>query len=639
MNNQENKCAKCGIEVPAEAPQGLCPKCVMAGTLETATGAPSGAGSFPPEAPPIERIAAAFPQLEIAELIGAGGMGAVYKARQPKLERWVALKILPEKLAADPAFTERFTREARLLGRLNHPNIVAVYDFGQSGGFFFLLMEYVDGINLREAMATGRFSPVQALAIVPRICEALQYAHDEGILHRDIKPANILLDAKGRVKIADFGIAKLAGAVEDVALTASGAAVGTPHYMAPEQLEHPREVDQRADIYSLGVVFYEMLTGELPIGRFAPPSEKATVDPRVDPIVLQSLERDREKRFRSANEVKTRVENLSSSPPPPVETPPAMSFASAPGFDGKAKWSGKAMVAAVCSSLTLILGLLVVLVGIFIARAVAHRMGGIGAGELVIVLGIIFIAAAFGFAGVLLGVMARREIRDSGGALRGAGLAAFAVWVLPALASMSILLALLAVGWSNLRERTVSRIHTANADLVMNQTSESGEGNRRVEVVWAVSIAPRRSVMLSVGIYSNGVPVLKTPQTRAFVTPDFAGGVDGFIRGKVMPGEQPPWRVESEVRGVAPQRMTCDSLVPAEVEWQAVAPLRMKEFVLGQPDSFPLFSGVQKIGAGPEAHTAAWEAVLTVEVSEPPGEAPPILEAPSGHLPVPLETR
>jgi tRNA A-37 threonylcarbamoyl transferase component Bud32 len=261
--------------------------------------------------PSLESIRAAFPQLEILELIGAGGMGAVFKARQPKLERWVALKVLPQELAGAPGFADRFAREARLLARLNHPNIVTVYDFGKSGGYYYLLMEYVNGVNLRQAMEAGRFSPPAALSLVPQICDALQFAHQEGILHRDIKPENLLLDSKGRIKIADFGIAKLIGeAVKDVTLTGSGLAVGTPHYMAPEQLERPREVDQRADIYSLGVVFYELLTGELPIGRFAPPSEKSAADPRVDPIVLRALEKERERRFRSAGEVKTSVERI-----------------------------------------------------------------------------------------------------------------------------------------------------------------------------------------------------------------------------------------------------------------------------------------------------------------------------------------
>lgn len=262
-------------------------------------------------APSLAEVAAAFPHLEVVELIGVGGMGAVYKARQPKLDRWVALKVLPESLGRDATFAERFVREARVLARLNHPRIVAVYDFGQSGPYFHLVMEYVDGVNLRQAMRAGRFSPAQALALVPQICEALQFAHDAGVMHRDIKPENILLDARGRVKIADFGIAKLLDDPRpESGLTATGAVVGTPQYMAPEQIERPGEVDHRADIYSLGVVFYELLTGELPLGRFAPPSAKADLDARIDEIVMRALAKERELRQQSAREVKTEVEGI-----------------------------------------------------------------------------------------------------------------------------------------------------------------------------------------------------------------------------------------------------------------------------------------------------------------------------------------
>jgi serine/threonine protein kinase len=151
--------------------------------------ASTGGDGLPQEAkspPSLKSVRAAFPQLEIVELIGQGGMAAVFKARQPKLNRLVALKILPERLAADPAFAERFAREGQMLARLNHPNIVAVYDFGESGGYYYLLMEYVDGVNLRQALRSGGFTPQQTLGIVPKICEALQYAHDEGVLHRDV---------------------------------------------------------------------------------------------------------------------------------------------------------------------------------------------------------------------------------------------------------------------------------------------------------------------------------------------------------------------------------------------------------------------------------------------------------------------
>ena len=211
MNSEPatDRCPKCGGTVPADAPQGLCPRCVLA---RAATPTDAGMRSHARlTAPPLEAVAAAFPQFEILELIGLGGMGVDYKARQTKLDRVVALKLLPQSLSADPAFAERFHREARFLARLAHPHIVSVFDFGESGGFCYLLMEFVDGVNLRQAMQAGRFSPAQALAIVPDICAALQYAHDQGVLHRDIKPENILLDAQGRVKIADFGIAKLVG--------------------------------------------------------------------------------------------------------------------------------------------------------------------------------------------------------------------------------------------------------------------------------------------------------------------------------------------------------------------------------------------------------------------------------------------
>lgn len=306
-----NRCPKCQAPLPADAPRGLCAKCLLAAAAtQTEAGQPPGGQSAPP---PVDAVKAAFPQLEVVELIGHGGMGAIYKARQPKLDRFVALKILSQSLASDAAFTERFNREARVLARLNHPGIVTVFDFGQAGGFFYLLMEYVDGVNLRQAMQTGRFSPPQALYLVPKICDALQFAHNEGVLHRDIKPENILLDTRGRVKIADFGIAKLMGEPKkNITLTARGMVMGTPNYMAPEQIEHPQDVDQRADIYSLGVVFYEMLTGELPIGRFAPPSEKSAVDPRVDEVVFHALEKEREKRYHSAGEVKTSVEAITS---------------------------------------------------------------------------------------------------------------------------------------------------------------------------------------------------------------------------------------------------------------------------------------------------------------------------------------
>ena len=209
MMNEKNLCPKCGAAVPANAPEGLCPRCLGALNLEPETvvsGVEAATAWAPPPATELEPL---FPQLELLDLIGRGGMGAVYKARQKELDRIVALKVLPPGIGSDPAFAERFAREAKALARLNHPGIVTVHDFGRADGLFYFLMEFVDGVSLRQLMNTGRVSPREALAIVPQICDALQYAHDQGIVHRDIKPENILLDRQGRVKVADFGLAKL----------------------------------------------------------------------------------------------------------------------------------------------------------------------------------------------------------------------------------------------------------------------------------------------------------------------------------------------------------------------------------------------------------------------------------------------
>ncbi|MFZ2147184.1 MAG: serine/threonine-protein kinase [Sedimentisphaerales bacterium] len=323
---EENHCPQCGAELPADAPQGLCPKCLMKLGLPTDAG---NAGDSKPTndvpvnaTPPVgfslpkpAELAKQFPQLEIIELLGRGGMGAVYKARQKQLDRLVALKILPPQVAQTEAFAERFTREARSLARLNHPHIVMVHDFGHTEeGLYYFIMEFVEGTDLRRVIQAGELSPPEALAIVPQVCEALQFAHEEGIVHRDIKPENILLDKKGRVKIADFGLAKLLDRPASLyTLTGAGQRMGTPHYMAPEQIEHPGQVDHRADIYSLGVVFYEMLTGELPLGRFPLPSRKVHIDVRLDEVVLKTLEKEPELRYQQASEVKSDVETISSS--------------------------------------------------------------------------------------------------------------------------------------------------------------------------------------------------------------------------------------------------------------------------------------------------------------------------------------
>ena len=308
------KCPQCGATLPAGALAGLCPACLLKQGAAPDTATQPEARSFEP--PPVADLARLFPQLEIVAFLGKGGMGAVYKARQPALDRFVALKILPARGGDDPGFADRFTREARALARLSHPNIIAVHEFGRANGLHYFIMEFVDGVNLRQLQKMGRLSPREALQIVPQICDALQYAHDEGVVHRDIKPENVLVDRKGRVKIADFGLAKImATDPADLRLTDEGQVMGTPHYMAPEQVEHPLEVDHRADIFSLGVVFYEMLTGELPLGKFQPPSRKVAVDVRLDEVVLHALEKEPERRYQQANQVKTAVQTIATTAP------------------------------------------------------------------------------------------------------------------------------------------------------------------------------------------------------------------------------------------------------------------------------------------------------------------------------------
>lgn len=277
------------------------------------------------------------------------------------------------------------------------------------------------GGDLFDAItANTKFAEWRASELVTDLTNALFYLHSRGVVHRDIKPENLLLDARGRIKIADFGIAKLKGEVRDITLTASGAALGTPHYMAPEQLEHPQDVDQRADIYSLGVVFYEMLTGELPLGRFAPPSEKSAVDARIDEIVFRALERERERRFQTAGEVKTRVEHVTANPavggPPPIG-PATPAPAPPPGAESRAagpeRWCVRAIVGAAMVAMSLCLTpLLLVIPGRLASAQWWFWM---------------VVIDLWALPGAALGWSALRVIRKASGQLRGERLAFFAV--------------------------------------------------------------------------------------------------------------------------------------------------------------------------------------------------------------------
>lgn len=314
LDKETTNCPQCQSEIPADAPSGICPSCILGlglsnhdATIDNPKGSKPATAFTAPDPADLNKL---FDHLEVDSLLGQGGMGAVYLAKQISLDRRVAVKILPPYAGTDPSFSERFQREARALARLTHPNIVMVFEFGQVADMFYFVMEYIDGVNLREAIEAGGLNTNEALKVIPQICEALQFAHDEGIVHRDIKPENIMLDSKGRVKITDFGLAKLLerNAI-NFTLTSTNQVLGTLKYMAPEQIESPTTVDHRSDIYSLGVVFYELLTGELPLGRFDPPSMIAHKNQQLDPVVMRTLEKQPKNRFQHASDVKLAVES------------------------------------------------------------------------------------------------------------------------------------------------------------------------------------------------------------------------------------------------------------------------------------------------------------------------------------------
>lgn len=395
--NKPNQCPSCGKPLPVVALPGLCPSCLLAQGVDTERG--DGAGGRLFEAPPLAEVAKLFPQLEILSLLGSGGMGAVYKARQPALDRMVALKVMPSAAAGAGNFAERFNREARALARLSHPNIVGVHEFGQAGGLHFFIMEFVDGANLRQLEKTARLSPREALQIIPQICDALQYAHDEGVVHRDIKPENVLVDRKGRVKIADFGLAKILGLdPESLRLTDEGQVMGTPHYMAPEQIERPLTVDHRADIYSLGVVFYEMLTGDLPLGKFSPPSTHTggiRVDVRLDEVVLRALENDPSCRYQRASEVKSEVETIAGTPAPDRRTIRWLGFPLVIERDGDRRVNWKETFAMLVMAFGMVT-LLFILARLFVGRP-AFPLSGVVIGRMLVAcLSVALLAVACG---------------------------------------------------------------------------------------------------------------------------------------------------------------------------------------------------------------------------------------------------
>lgn len=271
-------------------------------------------------APEVEHLQKVLPQYEILQTLGKGGMGAVYKARQKSLKRLVAIKILPPEAADDELkFIERFQNEAQTMAQMNHPAIVSVYDFGETAnGLLYFVMEFVDGTDVQQMIhSSGRLSEEHAITITVNVCEALHYAHARGVIHRDIKPANILINCDGGVKVADFGLAKMHDPSRTSGLTHTHLAMGTPDYVAPEALINGVETDHRADLYAVGVMLYQMLTGEVPRGMFKLPSEKTLgVDPRFDEIICKAMETDRDERYQSALDVREALDEILTAPQP-----------------------------------------------------------------------------------------------------------------------------------------------------------------------------------------------------------------------------------------------------------------------------------------------------------------------------------
>jgi serine/threonine protein kinase len=286
----------------------------------------SGTGGVVRWVPPApEHLEAMLPQYDQWVMLGCGGMGAVYQARQTSLDRLVAIKVLPPQAAEDEAeFVERFTNEARTMAKMNHPAIVAVHDFGEtSDGLPYFVMEHIDGTDVAKMIqAQGKLTAEHALAITAHVCDALAYAHEHGVVHRDIKPANILINMEGAVKVADFGLARMHDPAQTSGLTQGGMTMGTPDYVAPEALITGVMVDGRADLYAVGVMLYNMLTGEIPRGFFKLPSEKTGCDARFDAIVRKAMEQDVAKRYQTAREVRRDLDQILTVPVAKAKTQP-----------------------------------------------------------------------------------------------------------------------------------------------------------------------------------------------------------------------------------------------------------------------------------------------------------------------------
>lgn len=251
---------------------------------------------------------------EIESVLGAGAMGIVYRGVRSDTDEAVAIKVLSRSLSEDAEMAERFRREAEALGALHHPNVVRVVSTGETDdGRLYLAMELVDGCDLRRLLKAEKLSTDRALDIFSKVCQGIEHAHANGVIHRDIKPANILVGIDGAVRVADFGIAKAAaGSLSSFTLTQTREAFGTPYYIAPE-VARQDAADERADVYALGVLLYELLTGRVPMGSFTPASQLTGVTSQFDAIITQSMSDEAAKRPQSVAALREAVERVRES--------------------------------------------------------------------------------------------------------------------------------------------------------------------------------------------------------------------------------------------------------------------------------------------------------------------------------------
>jgi len=335
VSGQRVKCRRCGNKFEVQRNDSLRPGQVARPAEPT----PAGAAQAQPEAkparvraavqepeprraparPPVEKELPAGTRLagyEIDRVLGRGAMGTVYKARQISLERDVAVKVMAGDLVGQNEFVLRFRREAAALAQLSHTNVVSIIDQGNVGSNWYFVMEYVAGPTLRRELNKHSLSLSQSLDYGVQIGRGLAYAHSKSVVHRDLKPENVLLADEGGgaivAKICDFGLADIINCDRSyVNLTGSRISMGTVNYMAPEQRQNAGGVDQRADVFSYGVVLYELLTGELPVGRFPAPSErKAGVDRRLDALIMKALEQDHRRRHHSVRDMVDQIEHV-----------------------------------------------------------------------------------------------------------------------------------------------------------------------------------------------------------------------------------------------------------------------------------------------------------------------------------------